>query len=378
MNARLHEVAAGVEGGEAREEGGNIILGDGRQQRGRCSDPRDYWIDKASGYAGVDARDMARGNEIDFPSCELLKPALPPPPSYGPAVAFSGVLPDNIAAPSSSITSHAGDNTRSRGCDIGTTSCSTMRFSYASATSCNMACNNAPATACNVAPAGADCNGGPEATWFRNDEGHLAEPQSGTRATRTCQLGPVDVEDLAMYFDPPTDGCKPPSASNRATHSRRSRYGQTARMDREYRRDDTPLAYRDLAPNDLRTCDMGPGTLGYCDPAYDDLQFRNSGFSDPGLGDPRFCGARPREEHNPGRDGPPGDWFCNVCPELFNFCSEERWLQCPASDRCPLYDTSYAYGAPVLPPCMYENGYNDNDNWHYGYAEDEQLLEDYL
>lgn len=403
MNACLHEVAAGRD--EVREEDGNIILDDGRQQRGRCSDLRNDWISKASCYAEGDARHMARGNEIDFPSRELLKPSLPPPSSYGPAIAFSNVdvLPGNIAAPSSSITSHAGDNTRSRACDIGTTSCSTMRF--APGTSCNVACSNAPVTMCNVGPMGIDCDG-PEATWFRND-GQLAEPQSGTcaantAASRSCQLGPVDVEDLAMYFDPSTDGCKPPSAGNRAIYSRRPRYGPTARMDqpREYRRDldfrDLPSC--DLASSDLRTCDMGPSTLGYCDLGYGDLRLRDSGYdgprfhgrfppSDPKLiSDPRFCGMRLREEqpyelgrHNLGRDDPrPGNWFCNDCPELFNFCSEERWLQCPASDRCPLYDTSYAYGAPVLPPCMYENGYNDNDNWHYGYVEDEQLLEDYL
>lgn len=399
MNARLHEMAVGR---EATEEDGNIILDNGRQQRGRCSDLRDDWIGKASCYTEVNARHMARGNEINFPSRELLKASLPPPPSsYGPAIAFSNVdvLPGNIAAPSSSITSHAGDNTRSRACDIGTTSCSTMRFPYALGTSCNVACSNAPATTCNVGPAGIDCDG-PEATWFRNDDGHLAEPQSGTRAantaaSRSCQLGPVDVEDLAMYFDPSTDGCKPPSAGSRAIYSRKPRYEQAARMDqpREYRRD---MDFRDLAPSDLRTCDMGPGTLGYCDLGYGDLRLRDSGYDGPRfhgppcdpklISDPRFCGMRLCEEqpcepgrHNLGRGDPgPGNWFCNDCPELFNFCSEKRWLQCPASDRCPLYDTSYAYGTPVLPPCMYENGYNDNDNWHYGYVEDEQLLEDYL
>ncbi|XP_071573647.1 uncharacterized protein Sima [Temnothorax nylanderi] len=404
MNARLHEMEEERRGGKAREEDGNIILGDGRQQRGRCSDLRD-WIGKASGYVGVDARHMARGNGIDFPSRELLKP---PPSSYGPAIAFSNVnvLPGNIAAPSSSLTSHAGDNTRSRACDIGTTSCSTMRFPYASGLSCNVACSNAPATSCNiasatcnVASAGADCDDPVETRWFRND-GHLADPQSGTRAantaaSRTCQLSPIDVEDLAMYFDPPTDGCKPPSAGNRAIYSRRSRYGQAARMDqpREYHRDldfrDLPSC--DLAPNHLRTCDMGPSTLGYCDLGYSDLRLRDSPFCDPRLSDSQFCDVNPHAAHpceeqprEPGRydlgqgDQGPGNWFCNNCPELFNFCSEDRWLQCPASDRCPLYDTSYAYGAPVLPPCMYDNGYNDNDNLHHGYVEDEQLLENYL
>ncbi|XP_011696892.1 PREDICTED: uncharacterized protein LOC105455341 [Wasmannia auropunctata] len=413
MNARLHEVAAGEGGGgvETGEESGNIILGDGCQRRGRCTDLRDDWIGKASGYADVGVRHMARGNEIDFPSRELLRPPLPPPlppSSYGPAIAFSNVdiLPGIIAAPSSSITSHAGDNTRSRACDIGTTSCSTTRFPYAPG--CNVACSNAPATTCNVASAGADCNDPTTvATWYRNDDGHLAEPQQpGTRAANTaasriCQVGPIDVEDLAMYFDPPADGCKPPSAGNRAIHSRRSRYGQAARMDqppREYRRDldfrDLPSC--DLAPNDLRTCDMGPSTMGYCDLGYGDPRLRDLGYDGPRffsgprlISDPRFGGVRLCEEqqqqqqphHEPGRhnlgDPGPGNWYCNDCPELFNFCSEERWLQCPVSDRCPLYDTSYAYGAPVLPPCMYESGYNDNDNWHYGYVEDEQL-EDYL
>ncbi|KYN01325.1 Hypoxia-inducible factor 1-alpha [Cyphomyrmex costatus] len=398
MNARL--MAAGErEGGETREEGGNIILGDAHQQRGRCSDLPDDWIGKVSGYTSVDVRYMAKGNEIDFPSHELLKPQSHSPPSYGPAIAFNNVLPDNIAAPSPIVTSHIGDNTRSRACDIGTTSCSTMRFPYASGTTCNVACSNAPATTCNVAPAAADCDG-PETTWFRN-ENHLAEPQSGTRTANTariCQLGPIDVEDLAMYFDSPTDGCKPPSLGNRAIHSKKSRYGQAARMDQsqEHHRDlnfhDLPscdLAPNDLEPNNLQTCDMGPSTLGYCDLGNSDPRLRNSGydgppFCDPKFNDLRFCDTRlfeeqPRESgrYNPGRGDPGlGNWFCNDCPELFNFCSEERWLQCPASDHCPLYDTSNAYDMPVLPPCMYENGYYDN--WHYDYVEDEQLLENYL
>lgn len=411
MNARLHEVAAeGREGDEARRGDENVILDDGRQQRGHCTDLRDYWIGKAgSGYAGVDERHIAaRGNEIDFPPCELLKAPLSsppaPPPSYGPAISFGNVdvLPDNIAAPSSSITSHAGDNTRSRARDIGTTSCSTMRFPpYAPAMSCNVACSNTPATACNVAPAGADCDG-PEATWtFRDNDHHLPQPQAGTCAastaaatSRTCQQGPVDVEDLAMYFDLPTDGCRPPPPTgNRAIYSRRSRYGQAARIDRDR---DTLQAFRhlspcDLAPNDLRACDMGPSTLGYCDLGYNDgpslrdpAYDGSTRFCEPRLDESRFCGARQQPcepgRHDLGRDDPESsNWFCNVCPELFNFCSEERWLQCPMSDRCPLYDTSYAYGAPVLPPCMYKDGYYDNDNeWHYGYVEDEQLLEDYL
>jgi len=381
MNARLHEVATERkrEEGETREEGGNIILGDGHQQRGRCSDLPDDWIDKVSDYTGVNAHHMARENEIDFPSRELLKPPLPPS-SYGPAIAFNNVLPDTIVVPSPSITSHVGDNARSRACDIETTSCSTMRFPYAPGATCNVACSNAPAT-CNVAPASADCDD-PETTWFRNED-HLAEPQSGICTANTtskiCQLGPIDVEDLAMYFDSPTDGCKPPSLGNRAIYSKKSRYGQVARMDQsqEHHRDlnfrDLPSC--DLTSNNLQTCNMGPNTLGYCDMGNNDLRLRNSGydgppsFCDPRLSDSRFCDMRlseeqPRESgrHNLGL----GDWFC----------SEERWLQCPASDRCPLYDISYAYDVPVLPPCMYENGYNDN--WHYDNAEDEQLLENYL
>lgn len=133
MNVRLHEMEGGRRGDEAtREEDGNIILGDDREQRGRCSDLRNDWIGKASDYAGVDARHIARENEINFPSRELMKPSLP---SYGPAFSNVNVLPGNIAAPFTSVTSHAGDNTRSRDCDIGTTSCSTMRFPPG--TSCN-------------------------------------------------------------------------------------------------------------------------------------------------------------------------------------------------------------------------------------------------
>nr|XP_034192660.1 protein similar-like isoform X1 [Osmia lignaria] len=68
--------------------------------------------------------------------------------------------------------------------------------------------------------------------------------------------------------------------------------------------------------------------------------------------------------------------FCQNCPDLFAFCTEERWLQCPASDRCPLYNDTgyYSFGRNnVLPPCFYEDLQQE-----YGYNEDEQLLEDYL
>ncbi|XP_076656925.1 uncharacterized protein LOC143361431 [Halictus rubicundus] len=69
--------------------------------------------------------------------------------------------------------------------------------------------------------------------------------------------------------------------------------------------------------------------------------------------------------------------FCNGCPQSFGFCSEEQWLQCPASDRCPLFATTYSpYARDSLPPCVYEDF--RNGFWQYGCSEDEQLLEDYL
>ncbi|KOC66656.1 Hypoxia-inducible factor 1-alpha, partial [Habropoda laboriosa] len=68
--------------------------------------------------------------------------------------------------------------------------------------------------------------------------------------------------------------------------------------------------------------------------------------------------------------------FCNNCPQPFAFCTEKRWLQCPASDRCPLYDTTYSLGQNVRPPCAVEDLWNEYGP--YGYVGDEQLLEDYL
>lgn len=448
MNVRLQEMTVGR--GEAREEEGGIIHDDGCQQRGRCSDSRDDWIGKASGYAYFDERHTTRRSQIESPR------RIPSTPLYGPALAFSDtgdILPDNVAAPSSTITSHNGDNTRSRACDIETTSCTTTRPPYAA--NCNVACSSIVPATCNIASAPCNASDNSETTLYRDDDDDDDDgPQLKICAanSKNCQLRSVDVEDLAMYFD------KPPATSNR---TRRSRYGQAARMDqpRQDRRDrltgsecdldsyhlhsssdlgsQNNLRSYDLGSNnpwppfdptagDPRICDSGAGNQQYRGVRFGDLQSYHVGTNISGFDDPRSCDLAPNDLGGPrdagyndprshdalracqlrfddsrscdlrlcemqarelGRDNlgrcdlGPDNWYCNNCPELFNFCSEERWLQCPASDRCPLYDPSYAYGAPILPPCMYENlhaGYNDNDNWHYGYAEDDQLLEDYL
>lgn len=420
MNVRLEEMTVGR--GETGKEGEGTILDDSHQQRGHCSDLRDDWIGKASGYAYFDECHMMRRNQME-------SSRLPSVPSYGPALEFGNtedILLCNVAAPSSTVTSHIGDNTRSRACDIETTSCTSTRFSYAA--NCNVTCSNI---------ASASDSG----TTLYRDNG----PQLETCAanSKNCQLKSVDVEDLAMYFDGPS------ATSNRAIHSRRSRYGQVVRMDqpRQDRRDrligsECNLNSYHLRSSDLDShnpCDLGsnswcsdpvtgdPRNSGSENQQYPDVRFGdpqsyyletnisrfddprsnnsafnnlgglcNSGYNDPRsydvfrayqlrFDDSRSCDLRLCEVHELGRDNlgqcdpGPGNWYCNNCPELFNFCSEKRWLQCPASDRCPLYDPSYAYGTPILPPCMYENlhaGYNDNDNWHY--VEDDQLLEDYL
>ncbi|CAL1686613.1 unnamed protein product [Lasius platythorax] len=386
MNARLYYLAAEERGeeeegskSEAGQKGGNVILGD---------DPRNVWIDRASGYdVDFDERHARRRDErINFPPRGSSPPPPPSSSSYGPAVVLSNMdtLCDNIcAAPcSSNVTSRAGNRPRT--------------YDIAS-------------TICNVA------NGDPTATLLCNvDDGHLAGPrhqsENTTTVPRGCQSGPIDVEDLAMYLDP----CKPPSiAINRAIYSKRPRYGQqSVRIDQPRQEDDR--RYLDFC--NLRPC----VALGSVDPApvndlAGNLTYRDLGFDEPRscylrpnvsrLDDPRlrdseytanpsrlynvpltYDYARPREmgQNDLGQsDDPkwPGDWFCDDCPELFNFCSEERWMRCPASDRCPLYDTSsYAHGAPaVLPPCLYENlhaGYSGDG--HYDYAENEQFLEDYL
>ncbi|XP_031774103.1 hypoxia-inducible factor 1-alpha isoform X1 [Apis florea] len=157
--------------------------------------------------------------------------------------------------------------------------------------------------------------------------------QCGQNTGKNCQLGPVDVEDLALYFEPEKSqtGCPVyhrPSISN-------SNFRRPAR-----------------SINNNPTAELST------------RQQFNIKLA-------QLCAEC--------------DWlgqFCNTCPQQqYAFCTEERWLECPASDRCPLYaddDVAYPYGQnPVLPPCVYEdlqNGY-----CRYGCNdEDGQILEDYL
>lgn len=503
MNARLHGITtATVERDDERMEnevGGGIIVLDGVYQQVCRTDFRHHWIGRASGYADFDEghvtarRVSSQHDQVAPASGQTLKPS-----SHGPAVqsgdmGISAVADNNVAAPSTYVTSRARDNARPCARDSETTFCTARRAAPCAAdASCNVARNIAPAS-CNLASA-ASCCGTIEATFYHDDDQSVAPqlteicPTSMSTTKLNCQLlGPVDVEDLAMCFDPSMDSARPFPTSNRATYQKRSRYGQSARTDQQPRQErrvgpDVGSAYdpgsyasrpcyttsgdprhcnsglddpagallsADIAAGDLRPCDLGSGNLvAYgsdlvyvvppcradfndlgtgrvsqthdllsdgrssidgtgpvvdprsCDTAFGGARFRHPRPCGPRFdGDPRACAitAGPcvmQEIHESGRDNNParnnvgrgdlgpGDWLCYDCPELFNFCSEERWLQCPASDRCPLYDTtSYAYGASALPPCMYENldtGYRVNDNWQYDYTKDEQLLEDYL
>ncbi|XP_076756551.1 HIF-1 transcription factor component sima [Xylocopa sonorina] len=137
---------------------------------------------------------------------------------------------------------------------------------------------------------------------------------------RNCQMGPVDVEDLALYFE-----------------SDRSQTSCSAR------------AYRPSNSSNLR---RGRSHRSFTNAYTNGKQSIDTDFSS--------------------NEWPAGE-LCDGCPNPYTFCTEERWLQCPASDRCPLYDTSYSYGQNPLPPCAYEDLYRP-----YGYAEGEQLFEDYL
>lgn len=417
MNARLPETR-GEEGGDKKEVGAEVgggRGGDRRQQQGRCTDSHN-WIGKASGYADFEEqrhvtprRQVSSREQTNLPkssSSSLL---------YGlPAARGSGdISPVNASAPSPSITSQLvrdnSETTRSR--DIETSRWMKLPYNtFPASCSSNMARSVAPAACNNVAPV-------MEQTLFRGQP--LLETSSSTPPTwKNCpqlSMGPVDVEDLAMYFDSSATD-KPPSTGGggRAISSRRSRYGTTRVDSRQDCRDRLDVDNNLLSPYYTRPRYPEPGGLDFA--AFPrpcqvgDLPIRGMGHPggpsvasparlcvlphpdfynqrttcDLRLGEPRTCQLGSRElmgRGNLGHDDP-GDWFCgNNCPELFNFCSEQRWLQCPASDRCPLYDTSYDPGAPLLPPCTYENlhmDHNDNDYWHYGCAEDEQLLEDYL
>lgn len=153
---------------------------------------------------------------------------------------------------------------------------------------------------------------------------------SGPSALRSCQLGTVDVEDLALCFEPErSQGSNFPRAYNRATGFPQLRRGRA-----KYHQypDSSTAKQLSLFPSNDAPC----GNVG--------------------LGDGGWLGGQ----------------FCDNGP--FAYCTEQRWLQCPVSDRCPLYDTAYSYGRNVLPPCAHEDP--RGESWRY--HEDEQLLEDYL
>lgn len=152
--------------------------------------------------------------------------------------------------------------------------------------------------------------------------------QCGQNIGKNCQLGPVDVEDLALYFEP-----------------ERSQTGCPA-----YHRPSINSNFRRVA----RSINNNP------------YPTRGEQFSSNSLA--QLCGD---------------DWydqFCNTCPQQqYAFCTEERWLECPASDRCPLYTDDYPYGEnPVLPPCVYEDLQNGYCRYGCIGEEDGQIVEDYL
>lgn len=149
-------------------------------------------------------------------------------------------------------------------------------------------------------------------------------------AGKSCQLGPVDVEDLALYFEPEKSQPSCPSRPAYRPSINSSNFRRAARSIHDPYPSSSGEQLSEFAPNvpNLPMCDWLDGQ------------------------------------------------FCNTCTQhQFTFCTEERWLQCPASDRCPLYDDAvYPYGRnPVLPPCVYED--LGNEYPRYG---DEQILEDYL
>ncbi|KAG7204062.1 hypothetical protein KM043_001916 [Ampulex compressa] len=153
----------------------------------------------------------------------------------------------------------------------------------------------------------------------------------------SCQIGTVDVEDLALYFESeakagascartfrPTDSCD--ARNSRCSRSKHDRYARATSKEERYRED--PWAFIDA------------GTDGWLAGRF---------------------GEFPHDRR-----------------QLFGFCTEERWLECPASDRCPLYEPAYAHDTNLLPPCVYENlGPGYNDNCVYACTEEDCFSENY-
>lgn len=174
----------------------------------------------------------------------------------------------------------------------------------------------------------------PQCSQFRDCAQNLVHGGGG----KSCQLDPIDVEDLALYFEPD----KPSSSINCP-----------------------PRVYRPSSSSDSFNFRRAKSTRYGPYPSFaSGKSIERSGFSSVEHLLPCVNWLDERE-------------LCDDCPQSFAFCTEERWLQCPASDRCPLYDTTYSHGQNVLPPCLLEDLRNEYQ-FRYGYDEDEQLLEHYL
>ncbi|KAI4489826.1 hypothetical protein M0804_004008 [Polistes exclamans] len=180
---------------------------------------------------------------------------------------------------------------------------------------------------------------------------------------KSCKSGPIDVEDLAICFqqDNLTKTQEPPLP-------RITRLTSTQRLYRGSYRTNNPSF--NSSDSNCRSCPKYIGTNSINDnhvPIDDTIKSIETVSN--------ISSSRIPFEQQNNID----EFYMNP----FEFCTEKKWLECPVSDYCPLYDKNFSYICTnnILPPCLNDNNYlwmEYSNPWNYFSMEDERLMEDYL
>lgn len=179
--------------------------------------------------------------------------------------------------------------------------------------------------------------------------------------SKPCKLVPVDVEDLAMCFQPD---------NGISTHQPVPRVNNSTQRSYRGNRTNQSSFLQDSCKSCTRYVDSSVSTSRKVQPNIEatTVTATNTAEVQP-ISNPSCFPYEQNRVQQFSRDP-------------FGFCTEEKWLECPASDRCPLYDTNltYTYATNVLPPCLYEYHFWEecDSSWNYISPEDERIMEDYL
>ncbi|XP_046815692.1 uncharacterized protein LOC124422817 isoform X1 [Vespa crabro] len=174
--------------------------------------------------------------------------------------------------------------------------------------------------------------------------------------SKPCKSGPVDVEDLAMCFQQENAGTQEPvTCITRSIYSQRSFRGNRINNSSSFLQDSCRSCSKYIDPNSISDTQAPTNTITPIET----------------VSHTSFC--------IPFKQNSVEEFYRYP----FGFCTEEKWLECPVSDHCPLYDTNFSYQQytnNILPPCLYEDYFWKEyiDPWNHVFMEDERVMEDYL